>query len=106
MENTTEQKLVPFKKKSAPSPSSSPAPAMTKEAFQVIYSEQISFLKDHQDDVKNFLSSFSSTGSDVAFINLENAKKVLSGMTAAKNAMEKLRSALKLRLAARLKEVS
>lgn len=78
-------------------------PPMTREAMGKIIIDQLPAIKDHQEHLKNFLSSLSS-GGDVSFQGIETSKQLLADMKVAKEGIEKIRKALIARAAARLKE--
>lgn len=104
-ESKEPQKLVKVvRSKKAPAVSS--AAAMTKELYNSIIVEQLSFLKDHQEHLKNLLGNFAAGGSDVSFPALENSKKVLDGLSEVKTATDRIRKAISTRIQARLKETA
>lgn len=85
-----------------------PAKTMTKDEMVKTMAEEVEFLKDHSASLIKLLDDLHLTmrpgTGDVSFQALEKSKDVLEQMSEARASVQKVRTTLKARAQARMKE--
>lgn len=107
MDNSKPKFRAPRSEASMTKKSGVPGQVMDKEAMTSIVRIEASTLQAHSKTLTELLGDLAlldrPTG-DVTFISLDRSKEVLAGMTEVRKSIERIRSAMKARALARMKD--